>query len=159
VVLGVAIFVYAVFFGTTEEEEVREQLAKLAAAVEVKEGESNPVMRAARLREAFDGLLVKEVTIRIPELTGAVSGRRDVVTAATQAAALWRWATIDVSGLAVAIDEAETSAHVTGDVELKAVRHSGDPERDQRSVSIRLDQIDGDWLVVSIAVSGKQDEP
>jgi phosphoribosylformylglycinamidine synthase len=81
------------------------------------------------------------------------------VSAATQAAGLWRWATVDVSGLTVAIDDAEISAHVTGEVVLQAARPSGEPERDGRSVSIRLDKIDGDWRIVSIAVSARQDAP
>jgi phosphoribosylformylglycinamidine synthase len=153
VIAGLAIFLYAVFFAESEEEKVRGRLGELADAVAVREGETNPLLRGARLKDAFEELLAKEVVVRIPELAGAVAGRRDLVGIATQAASLWRTASFDLGGLRLELDEPKTSAHATGEIMLVGTRHSGEPERDERSVSIRLDKIEGRWLVVSIAVS------
>jgi hypothetical protein len=157
VVLGLGIFGYAVFFGSTDEELIRARLSAFASAVEVKAAEQNVVIRAARIKDAFNEIFVKDVSIEIPELTDLRSGRKELVQVAAQAMSLYRTAWVDVSGLTVNIDKVGQSAVASGAVRLHATRHSGEAELDSRTVSIRLDKIEGHWRIVSVAVSASQD--
>ena len=156
VVLGLGIFAAATFLGSTDEELIRARLGALADAIEVKASEQNVVLRGARIKDAFNGIFVKDVTVEIPELTDVRSGRMELVQVAAQAMTLYRTAAVDVSGLRLDIDKAGLSAVASGSVRLQATRHSGEAELDTRTVSIRLDKIDGRWLIVSVAVSAKQ---
>jgi len=155
VVAGLGIFAVATLWGSTDEELIRARLTALADAIEVKASETNAVIRAARIKDAFSDILIKEVTVEIPELTEVRSGRMELVRVAAQAMTLWRTAQVDVSGLRLDIDKAGLSAVASGSVPLRATRHSGEAELDTRTVSIRFDKIDGRWLIVSVAVSAK----
>lgn len=156
--IGLCIFVYAVFFSSSEEDAIRAQLERLQETIEVKGGQHNPVVRGARVKGAFADIFVKEVSIEIPELTSVKAGRMELVGLATQAPTWYRTASADLGGLRVDIDESETSALVTGAVTLSGTRLSGEPVRDTRTVSIRFDKIEGDWRIVGLTVSAKADE-
>jgi hypothetical protein len=158
VVLGLGIFAYATLFGTTDEELIRARLVALADAIEVKPSEQNLVLRGARIKDAFGGIFVKEVRIEIPELTELRSGRMELVQLAAQAMTMYRTATVDAAGLSIDLDKASLTAVASGKVTLHATRHSGDAQLDTRTVSIRFDKIDGQWLIVSVGVSAKDDE-
>jgi hypothetical protein len=157
-VLGLGIFVYAVFFASSDEDEIRDRLELLASSVEVTGQQENIVLRGARIRDTFESLFTKEVVIEIPELTSVSTGRMELVSLATQAPSWYRSASVDVSSLDVQIDDAGLSAHVVGPVILTATRLSGEPIRDRRTVSLRFDKIDDDWRIVGVTVSAPEGE-
>ena len=158
IVAGLAILGWSLLGRTSDEERVRAQLQALADALEVKPSESSVVFRAARLKDRLSTLLAKEIVVQIPELDGQTTGRRAVVQLAAQAPTWYQNATIDVGGLSVTVDAKSRSALANGNVELKGLRHSGEAEVDRRLASLRLDEIDGDWLVVSVIVAAEADE-
>ena len=158
VVLGLGIFAYATFFGPTDEELVRSRLDALASAIEVKPSEQNVVLRAARIKEAFGSIFVKDVALAIPELTELRSGRKELVQVAAQAMSLYRAAWVDVTSLGIDIDKMGLSAVASGKVTLHATSHGGEAQLDTRTVSLRFDKVEGKWLIVSVSVSTKGDE-
>jgi hypothetical protein len=158
IVLGLGAFGYATFFGATDEELLRARLDALAGAIEVKPSEQNIVLRAARIKEAFSTIFVKDVAIAIPELTELRSGRKELVQVAAQAMTFYRTAWVDVGGLGLDVDKAGLSAVASGKVKLHATSHGGEAQLDERTVSLRFDKIEGKWLIVSVAVSTKGEE-
>src|SRR5688500_2008070 len=84
--LGLALVAYAVFSRKTDEELILEQLARLGRSVSVATGE-NPITRAARLNRDFTELFTESAQVSVPELSGPVRGRRELVALATRAAA------------------------------------------------------------------------
>jgi phosphoribosylformylglycinamidine synthase len=155
IVAGVAIATYGLFFSDSEEDEIRELLDDLEEAVAVREDEKNLLLRAARVKGDFAEIFDKDVHFEIPEMTETVSGRPALVELAAAAPQLWRTAVVDLDGLAIEVDQGKTSAVASGDATLVATRHSGELERDKRTVSLRIDKIEGDWRIVSLSVSPK----
>lgn len=155
--LGVAILIYVVFFSESDEDVIRDKLDLLAETIEVKGNQENVVLRGARIKDAFAELFVKEVIIRIPELTEMREGRMELVGLATRAPSWYRTASVDLDGLRIDVDEQGTSAHVSGEATLTATRLTGELRRDDRTVSIRFDEIEGDWKIVSLSVSAESE--
>ena len=54
------------------------------------------------------------------------------------------------------LDDASISAHVHGDAVLRVTRHGGEINRDTRTASFRFDKIEGDWRIISVNVSARQ---
>jgi len=158
IVLGIAIAVYALFFSNSDEDVIRDKLAQLEEAVRISDGNTNIVIRAARVKKEFGEIFEKEVTIEVPELTDASSGRTELVQLAASAPKLWRTASVDLGNLSVDVDHSGTTAVAYGQAVLTATRHSGDLHRDERTVSLRFDKIDGDWRIVHVSVSAGQDD-
>jgi phosphoribosylformylglycinamidine synthase len=153
VVLGIAIAVYALLLGSTDEDRIRDLLDRLEDAVQVHDGTSNFIIRGSRVRKAFSTIFVKDVRFRVPDLRSDGQSRRALVGLAAQAPRLYRTAIVDLGGLDIKVDATATSATAFGDASLIGVRQGGQAERDQRSVSLRLDKIDGDWRIVKVDVS------
>lgn len=156
ILIGLGLVVYALFFAEDDADRIRERLEQLEAAVEVKPQE-NVVIRAARVRKELVEIFVKDVHFEIPELLENQSGRKELIGVASSAPQQFRAARIDTDGLRIDIDDAGESAVCTGNVTLAGVRQSGEPARDERTVSIRLDEIEGEWRIVSFTVSMPQD--
>ncbi len=155
IVLGISIAVYALFFSDSEEDLIRARLEQLEVATKVKSSGGNLVIRAARVRKAFSEIFIKDVSFQIPELSSIGSGRNKLVALAANAPRRYQSAAIDLDGLEIKIDEPQTSAIAFGEATLSATRRGGQLERDTRTVSLRLDKIDGEWRIVSVSVSAK----
>ncbi len=158
VAFGALLVLGAVFFGKTEEERVRQRLHQLEDAVAV-DGSENPLLRAARLRKDFADLVAQNVAVAIPELGAGEGGRAHLVEVAAGAANEWRTARVDLGALTIRLDEAKEHAVCVGDAKLTATRAGGEPERDVRTVSLRLDKLDGQWRVVDVSVSASREGP
>src|SRR5690606_21189462 len=78
IALGVAIAIYALFFAESAEDRIRSQLDALEEALVVT-GTENPVLRAARIKKAFEALMLPEVHFEIPELAEGDTGRNELV--------------------------------------------------------------------------------
>ena len=152
IALGLAIALYALFFAESAEDRVRAQLDAVAGAIAVK-GEENPVLRAARVEKAFEGLVIREDRFEIPELTEGETGRNELVRLATVASQTYQSARVDLSGLRIDLDQSETTAMAHGEASLIGVRRTGEPVRDHRQVALRFDKVDDLWLIASISVS------
>jgi len=153
--IGLGLVIYALFFAQDDTDRIRQQLEALEAAVEVKPQE-NVVIRAARVRSAFVEIFSKDVRFEVPELLAGQSDRKELVKVASSAPQQFRSAIIDTDRLQIDVDNAGETAVATGDVTLSGVRLSGEPTRDERTVSIRFDAIEGQWRIVSLTVSMPQ---
>jgi phosphoribosylformylglycinamidine synthase len=155
IVVGVCIAVYALFFASNDEDEIRALLERLETAVAVR-GQSNPVVRMAQINKEFKEIFIKEVSFQIPELTSKGAGRRDLAKLAAAAPRLYSSAEVDLDGLAIDVDDQGLSAVAQGEATLSGIK-GGQPSRDTREVALRLDKIDGDWRIVSAYASRKLD--
>lgn len=153
VVAGLAIALYALFFGSSDEDRIRELLRRLESSVQVHDGNFNIIMRGSRIRKSFSTIFIRDVAFRIPDLQSTGAHRKALVALATQAPRLYRTAVVDLSELEIKLDDQAASATAFGDASLIGVRQGGLAERDRRSVSLRLDKIKGDWRIVALDVS------
>ncbi|MBI4955137.1 MAG: hypothetical protein HY908_24150, partial [Myxococcales bacterium] len=142
-----------VFFRQNEAARVRARLDELAQALEVHGPDQSFVLRAARIRQTVHEVVDKRASLQIADLTDGKPDRTTLIELAGQAPSVYSQARIDLGDLTIELDQAETSAHVHGTVTFTGRRHGGADERDLRAVSIRLDKIDGDWRVVSLAAA------
>ncbi len=159
IAIGVAIAIYALFFSSSDEDLIRAKLEQLEDAVAVTSGGTNLVLRAAHIKKEFSEIFVKEVTFQIPELSQAKGGRRELVGLAANAPRLYATVSVDLDGLAIEIDDAGVSAVAFGDATVSGTRHGVGPQQDTRTISLRFDKIDGDWLMVSLSVSPPREAP
>lgn len=157
IVIGVAIAVYALFFSESDEDKIRTLLERLENAVAVTPDDTNLVLRAARVKNELTKVFTKEVSFDIPELSNVSAGRDELVGLAAKAPQVWRAGTIHLDGLAISIDDAGMGGLAVGDARLNATRHDGQVQRDTRKVSISLEKIEGQWRIVSMTVSAKDD--
>jgi phosphoribosylformylglycinamidine synthase len=156
IALGICIAVYALFFSDSEEDLIRERLELLEESIHVSPQDSNVVFRIARIKKQFAEIFVKQVSFEIPELTNLTQNRQELVNLAANAPRLYSTASVDLGGLAIEIDSAKTSAVAYGEATLTAMRHSGNLERDVRTVSLRFDKVEGEWRVVKVSVSARE---
>ncbi len=156
IAFGLALVVYSVFFGKNEEDRIRQRLHQLEEAVAV-DGEENPVLRAARVRKELGEIFTQDVTLAIPELDASEGGRAALVDLATAAPQQYQRAHVDLDGLRIRLDEPKEHAVAVGDAKLSGARQDGQPEQDVRTVSLRLDKIDGEWRIVNVSVSTPRD--
>ncbi|MCA9623046.1 MAG: hypothetical protein KC731_28705 [Myxococcales bacterium] len=158
IVVGILIAVYALFFSTSDEDAIREQLERLEAVAAVSADDTNIVVRTAHVRKELSELVTEDVTFEIPELTTEERGRVALAGLAASAPRLFRTASVDLDGLAIDIDQQATTAIARGPAVLTGTRQSGELDRDRRTVAIRFDKIDGDWRVVSLSVSARESD-
>jgi len=154
IVIGVLIAVYALFFSSSDEDLIREQLERLEDAVAVSEG-ANIVIRTAHVKKEFSEIFTKEVSFEIPDLPSKEDDRRGLVALAASAPRMFRTATVDLDDLQIDVDDQGITAIAQGPATLTGTRQTGELERDQRLVSLRFDKIDGTWLCVSLSVDAR----
>jgi ketosteroid isomerase-like protein len=142
---------WLVFFGKSDEDQIKETLDRLAAIVEVKEG-ANPILKAARIRDELAVVLADDVHVSIPELGGVREGRQGIVEAAAQAQLGFQTAHVDLRRVEVKLDDAKQSAQASSEAQLKGKTRGGDTRRDDRNVDFLLRKADGTWKITSVTV-------
>ncbi len=147
---GVSIVGYALFSRKTPEEQVREQLARLAKVIHVGEEPENPVLRATRLNGEFADLFDKDVHAEIPEISSPIENRRDLVALAARANVWVR--TLDVDFSRLDVEAGQTNANADGHAQLAGVRSDGTPERGERRVHFKFSKADSEWKIYSVTV-------
>jgi len=145
----------------TPETRIRAQLARLARAVHVDPAES-PLARRARIGGELEEVLSKEVVYDVDEPSlpglGSGSGRGALADLATQAAAAWTDADVDLSDVRVTVAPSLRSATVDATATLAGTRRDGSgSEHDRRDVTFELRLIDGEWRVSAIHVSARRE--
>jgi hypothetical protein len=157
IVIGVAIAVYALFLSESDEDRIRALLEKLEDAVAVSPDDTNVVVRAARVKNLFGEIFDKEVGYQIPELDAVSRGRAELGAVASKAPELWRSASVDLDALVITVDNTGMSAVAVGPASLNATRQNGQLENDTRTVSMTFDKIEGEWRVVRLSVSARDE--
>ncbi|MBM4359413.1 MAG: nuclear transport factor 2 family protein [Deltaproteobacteria bacterium] len=156
--LGVALVVYALFFVKTEEERLRERLDALEAAVAIDDARETPLVRDARLRKRFAEIFTKDVALAVPELGATDKGRTALADLAISAQHRLARTSLDLDDLAIRLDESKQHALAVGIAHLVGTEADGTLIRDDRTVSLRLDVIEGEWRIVDVSVSPPTDD-
>lgn len=148
--LVAAIAIYFTLFRSSDEQAIREVLARLAKAVQVKEGDT-PISRHARLRSEFSEICSDDVRVDVSELHIGVTGRQRFAEDATKAGLVYSKATIEWSNVVMKLDEGANLAKVdaTGVVQGD---NGGQPRSDKRDVHFLLRKDDGRWRITTIDV-------
>ncbi len=152
VAAGIGLAGYAVFAGKSDQERIADQLERLERVVEIS-GDENLLLRGSRIRGEFQEIFVKDVAVKIPELTSLGSGRAPLAGVATQAGARFSSADIDFGKLDISVGNA--GANVKAPVTLTANDRAGRVRCDRRQVRIGFVKVDGDWLISSVRVISK----
>ncbi len=156
IALGAALIGHALFFSKTEEERVRLRLDELATSVGWKGTSESASLRGARLRKVFGLLFSKDVALAIPELGAVEQGRAALVELALATPEEFTSLEVDLGALRIHLDESKEHALAVGDAHLTGERRSGPRSTDDRAISIRLDRIEGEWIIVNIATARAQ---
>jgi phosphoribosylformylglycinamidine synthase len=157
IALGIALAVYALFFSESDEDKIRALFNRLEDAVRVTEDDTNLVVRAAHIKGEFTEIFTKDVNFEIPELINVKTGRAELAGLAAKAPQMWRTASVNLDDLGITLDDPGNGAVAVGNAVLDATRHDGQLTRDTRNVSIRLEKIEGDWRIIQVTVSAKDD--
>jgi len=153
-IAGALLVLWALLAGDTDEEKIVARLARLAIAVSVEGGEQNPVFRVARMNQEFSELFTEDVSVSMPEISEARSGREALAALAGRATRHLEAVDVDFEDIAVEMD-ASKGAQVRARAKLDAVRLGGHRERAERDVRFRFVDREGAWLIASVRVEPK----
>jgi hypothetical protein len=159
VAAGSAIVVIAAvwWLWPTETRRVRTRVIALAHAVSVPAGEPD-LQRVARMAALARGLAA-DVSLEGPEDGRAITGREAVVGLASRLGSLAGPASIELSGVNVAVDDLGSSAAVTATVHLRTSEHPDVQRLESEAVRIELTKVAGEWLVTRVAAERALTKP
>jgi hypothetical protein len=140
--VGVALVGYALFARPSDDEQIRDQLDRLAAAVSFAEGGSTP-LRALHLRGEFAEIFTPQARAEVDEIGLRETGRDALVAAALQASSLARSLDVRFVSVRVTLAEDRGTARAIASAWVQAVRRGGDPDGGERAVGCHLVKTDG----------------
>jgi uncharacterized protein (TIGR02246 family) len=146
IAVGLAIAGYAMFFASSDEDEIEERLLRLADAVRVDSDELNPLTRAARVRSELSELFTEDARAVVAELDDDLEGRSAIIAAATQLGAAYQSASVDLSAIKVKIDGAAAEVRATATV--TGAQHGQGVTREKRRTTFQMRKADGEWKIV-----------
>ena len=156
--LAIALAAYFIFFRASDEQKIRQCVARAMAAVTVTEDDTNPIVSLGRIRGAFKETVDKNVRVRIPDLPQVQAGRDGLGEAVAQASVWFKSASVDVGSLEIKLDDAHKSAQVTTRATLRAIGRDGRPRNEERDVTLLVTTPEGTWRIASITVWPPKDE-
>ncbi len=149
--LAAVIAGYFLFFGKSDEDQIRETLARLTRVVRVTEDDGNPLFKAAKVKDELEAILTDDVHVTIPELS-IRQGRQGMAETAMQAQLAFSSAEVELRALEITIEPQGGQAHVGADAILRGKARGGATRRDDRSVDFLLRKEDRRWKVRSVTV-------
>jgi ketosteroid isomerase-like protein len=152
VAIGVAVVAYLAFFGKSDEDQIRETVARLSRVVEIKDNGGNPLFAAVRVRDELKQVLTDDVHVTIPELGGGRQGRDGIADAAAQAQLMFSSAQVDLRHVEIKLEPGAPTAQVSAEARLTGTRRGGETRRDDRNVDFLLRKEDGKWKIRSVTV-------
>ena len=156
---GLALILYALFSGETDEEQIRRKLDDLATTVAVEGETQNVAVRSLQLKGQFREIFEKNVTATIPELGSTRSGRGDLAALAARSTVQFEQLGLDFDDVSVSFDGGQTNAVVKTTVVMTGIRRGQvDPRRDRRRVRLRFfKDEDHGWRIASVKVGEAAD--
>src|SRR5512140_2757810 len=103
-IVAAAAIVYFVFFGKSDEDQIRDTLTRLTKVVEIKDDGGNALLRVAHVRDELQQILTDDVHVSIPELGGGRQGRQGIVEAAAQAQLGFTSAQVDLRAIEIKLE-------------------------------------------------------
>jgi hypothetical protein len=156
--VAISAVLYFVFVAGTDEERIRKVVDRLAQAVEVRTDDTNPLVRAARVKNTLEQLVDPDVHLSVPEL-GSRQGRGGLVELGAQASAGYSRVTIDPHDLSIKLDPSKTTAKVSGRATVRGTLRTGEDRNDERAFELLMRKDDGAWRVSTITVWPPGDQP
>jgi ketosteroid isomerase-like protein len=156
-VVAISVGVWAVFFRSSDEAQIKEAIARAATAVSFEEDATNPMMRVGRIRAVFREVMIDDVHLFADEVHQSVKSRDELASASLLLQSVFRACTIEGSSLDVQLQAGGTSARVKGNVVLVGADHSGSKKRESRPTTILMLKNDGAWKIASITVWPSED--
>jgi hypothetical protein len=155
--LGVALVGAGLFFGSDDEDEIRELLERLVRAVAPPtNAAASPAFRALDLRSALREIFTADAKIDAPELaeTGPL-GIDEAVAASMRYGERYAGSSITLTRMTIEVSKGGESATS----EALAVLEGGGAElgrRDERQVRFDLAKVDGDWRIARVIVGPRR---
>lgn len=150
---GVAIWL--TFFRPSEEDRIREAIARLGVAVGVKDGDTM-LSRLGRLRSESKEVVDDNVSVDVPEYHVRLAGRDRFVEDAAKIPMLYQTAHVEFTGHVIKVDDAKTSAKVDATAIVTGTRQ-GERKVDKRPVHFLLRK-DGQWKITTIDVAAPSED-
>jgi len=147
---GLALILYGLFFWSSDEDLILERLDDLTTAIAVTDGNTNPALKAIKLKGDFQEIFTLAVAVDIPELPGSQLSRGELAKGAAGLAARFKQVSVGLSDVSVQIQG--DSASVQSQATLTAIAFGGEARRDVRDVSFELVKEDGEWRIQSVVV-------
>jgi hypothetical protein len=157
VVAGLALILYAVFGGRSDEELIRDQLRHLAQVVSF-DKPGNVVTRGLTLENAFGELFVDSPRGEIPELGSPRNGRASLVELGLQSSSFARTLALSFTDVRVEIDAKRSDAEVTARANVRAVTREGEERYDERSVRFTFARTQDGWQIARFRVVPPDEE-
>lgn len=151
IAVGLAIAGYAIFFASSDEEQIEERLLQLADAVRVDSDELSPLTRAARVRDEFSEIFTEDARAAVAEFDEDLDGRGAIIAAATQLGAAYQSASVDLSAIKVKLDGAAAEVRATATV--TGAMHGQGTSREKRRTLFQMRKADDGWRIASAVVS------
>lgn len=143
-------------FRASDEDRIREVLARLAKAVSVK-ADDNVLTRNGRIKSEMKELTIDMISVDVAELPDLrISTRADLADKATQLGAIYSPATVELSSTVIKVDPNGDNAKVDTVAVLTGTR-GGERRVDKRDVHMLLHK-DGSWKITSIDVLAPRQE-
>ena len=159
-IAGAAVLAYGLVFRRTPEERVRRQVAALADAVGIDQGERDPRARPLRILRSFRRLLAPKVHVEVTDLVEDVHARDELAGMAVSAAQTFRSLDVELTKVQVEVDASGRTALATAVAIVTGTDHDGRRVRDVRPVTMRFEDQDGEWRFASFtAESSPAPEP
>jgi hypothetical protein len=146
-----AVALWLTLFRPSEEDRIRQTLARFAKAVAVKP-DDNVLARAGRLKSELKETVADDVFVDVPDLGIRTSTRVALVEGAMKASMVFASAECELTGLTIKVDEAATAAKVDALALVTGVR-GGERKVDKRPVHFLLRKDEGAWKITTIDVA------
>lgn len=152
VATGLLAIFYSIFAADSPEEQIRHTLDRLERAASFAEPGGNLLVMTGELNEKFKEVFAKEVRVSIPELTSLRSGRRELAAVAARARLSYDAVDLRLSVDELQLHEERRTATVQATAELQALKGQR-LRRDERRAQFGFRELDGNWVIDSVAVS------
>ena len=146
---GTAAATYGIFFMSNDEDEIRKLCADLEAALTFPADRGNPAFFALSLRDKLKKIVAPNAQLIVPEAGEGALALDAAVGGAMQIAGGFQTAGVDLEDVQIQITS-KSSATVSCRAVATAFDHAGGPQRHERSVTMDVEKIDGDWRFTRI---------
>lgn len=150
----------AILYGVlkpSDEEAIRGTLVRLAKAIELRDANTNPLLRKARLDSEFKAIFDEDVRVHIDDLPHVPTGRAALAGYAAQGALALSSFSVDFDHVEVKLDDAKQSAMVNAVANVAATQHGAGGRRGERAVSFRFARLEGAWKITTATVWSTRD--
>jgi hypothetical protein len=155
---AIALGVYFLFFRPSDEQRIRDAIARALGAVTLTADDDNPITRLGRIKGVFKDVVDKDVRVNVPDVPQLHAGRDELAVAAAQMNSWFRTAEISVGSMEIKLDDAHRSAQVRATATLDGASRDGRRRHEEREVTMLVTNAESTWRIATITVWPPKDE-